>query len=422
MGYSVLVSHLTGLLPHPSLRIPLLYGLLHVMAAMSLLSLYPSEGIVAPLHSKYAGGYIARKLLPLLVMALLVTGPIILSLRGYFPYSADVLLLAVAVAISILIITVMVHNLNITDREREKSHKGCGCMAFLQGVIENIEDAIAVLDKKGEIIYENKKIKEISLEIRDYWVKLKKEKRPVPIKTLTTDNRHFTGWIIPRYHENEFAGAILSLTEVTDLIRVQKQLMENIRERDALLRELHHRVKNTLQLIISLINLQAQEADKNTRKAFFDIQNRIMTMAIVHEALYETGTYARIDMGKYIKRLVDNLKGQFGVQNIKFGIDCRAKFNMETSMPLALLINELLSDLLTHTSGGEIKIKTKETEEGHQLIISDKRPSIKVARGMDSFLVKALTHQLNATLREKTSEDEVKIIITFKELEYKERI
>lgn len=123
MGYSVLVSHLTGLLPHPSLRIPLLYGLLHVMAAMSLLSLYPSEGIVAPLHSKYAGGYIARKLLPLLVMALLVTGPIILSLRGYFPYSADVLLLAVAVAISILIITVMVHNLNITDREREKSHK-----------------------------------------------------------------------------------------------------------------------------------------------------------------------------------------------------------------------------------------------------------------------------------------------------------
>lgn len=423
MGYSVMVSHLTGLLPYPSLRIPPLDGLFHVMAAMSLLSLYPNEGIVAPLHSKYAGGYIARKLLPLLVMALLVMGPIILLLRGYFPYPAEVLLLAVAVAISIPIITVTVHNLNITDQARAKSHKrAVDAWHFFKGVIENTEDAIAVLNRKGEKVYENKKMKKISPKIQDYWAKLKKEKRPVPIKALTTDNSHFTGWIIPRYHENKFDGAILSLTEVTDLIRMQKQLKKNIKERDALLRELHHRVKNTLQLIISLINLQAQETDKNTRKAFLDIQNRIMTMAIVHEALYEIGTYTKIDMGKYIKRLVDNLKGRFGARNIKFNIDCRVKFNMETSMPLALLINELLANSLTHTLEGKIKIKTKETKEGHQLIIADNRSGAKAPTCIDSPLVKALTHQLDGTLQTKTTEEGIKIIITFKELEYKERI
>jgi len=423
IGYSVLVSHVTGLLPHPSLRIPFLDSFLHPMVAMSILSLYPKEGIIAPLHSEYAGGYTARKMLPLLVIALLVMGPIILSLDEHLPYPVEVLLLAVAVAISIIIITVTVHNLNITDQARVKSHKGAvDAWHFFKEVIENIEDAIVVLDKKGEKVYENRQMKRIGPKVQDYWEKLKKEKVPVPIKALTVDNKYFTGWVIPRYRENEFDGAILSLTEVTELIRMQKRLEKNIQEKDALLRELHHRVKNTLQLIVSLLNLQAREADKNTRKALFDIKNRIMAMAIIHEALYETDTYMKIDMEKYIKKIVDKLTSQFGIQNIKFNIDCKTKFNLETSMPLALLIEELINSSLTHPTEGKIKIKIKKTKEGYQLVIADNRPGIKAPKGVGFILIKALTQQINGTMRTETTDKGTKTIINFKELEYKERI
>lgn len=111
------------------------------------------------------------------------------------------------------------------------------------------------------------------------------------------------------------------------------------------MRELHHRVKkNNLQVIISLLNLQAQKAAKKNKKALLEAQNRIKSMALIHETLYETKKH-KINMQKYTEKLKSQHK------DIKFEIDCRREFNLETSIPLAILINELLKihQQKTHT-------------------------------------------------------------------------
>ena len=139
---------------------------MHFLAAISILSVYPSEGVIAPLHSKYAGGYMARSLIPLLVMVIAIMGPIIIYLRGHLPFQSEILLLAMALAICVIMISVAVERLNKMDQRRAKFHQeALDAWHFFEGVVENIEDAIAVLDKEGNAIYKNNRMKKIDFKI-----------------------------------------------------------------------------------------------------------------------------------------------------------------------------------------------------------------------------------------------------------------
>lgn len=82
IAYCTIVFYLTGLFPSPAFWVPFLDGLLHFLAAISILSVYPSEGVIVPLHSKYAGSYMARGLILLLVMVIAIIGPIMNILKG----------------------------------------------------------------------------------------------------------------------------------------------------------------------------------------------------------------------------------------------------------------------------------------------------------------------------------------------------
>ncbi len=364
LAYCSVVSYLTGLLPSADLQMPLLDGLLHLLAAISILSVYPNEGIVAPFHSKYAGGQMARSLIPSLVAIIVIIGPVILSLREHLPFPSEIFLLAMALATTIIMITIAIERLNKMDQSRAKSHqKALDAWQFFKGVVENTRDAIAVLDEKGRIIYKNKQMEKIDFKIHEHWKKFQKDKTPIHIKKTKTNNRYFTGWIIPLDKQK----SIISLTEITDLIKAQKQLKETIKEKDSLLRELHHRVKNNLQVIISLLNLQAQKADQKTKRILLEAQNRIKTMAIIHETLYETKTH-KIDMQKSMKKLTNSLKTQY--KDIKFKTNCKAKFNLETSIPLAMLINELLKESIKRKPS-IIKTKIQKHKKEHKLTITD---------------------------------------------------
>lgn len=361
-AYCIVVSYLTGLLHFLGFQVPFLDALLHLLAGISILSVYPSEGVVAPLHSKYAGGQMARKLIPSLVTIIVIIGPVILSLRGHLPFPSGIFLLAMALATIIIMISVAVERLNKMDQKRAKSHQeALDAWKFFEGVVENIEDAIAVLDRKGKTIYKNKRMEKLDFKLQDCWEKFK-DNAPVHIKKIKKDNKYFTGWIIPLDKEK----SIISLTEITDLIKTQKQLKETIKEKDALLRELHHRIKNNLQIIISLLNLQAQKADPKTKKTLSEVQNRIRSMATIHETLYETKT-PEINMQKYTERLTDNLKTQH--KNIKFQTNCKTKLNLETSIPLAMLINELLQQSIK-TKPTTIKTKIQKHKKQYKLTIT----------------------------------------------------
>lgn len=417
MAYTLIVSHVTGLLPAPSLRVPFFEGVLHLITAVAILSVCPDEGVIAPLHSKYVGGQVARIMIPFLVVVLGVTGPIILLLRDWFPFSSGVFLLAVAFAFSIFIMTVGVHRLNILAQRKSELHREIiEAWKFFGDVVENIEEAIAVFDKNGGKVYENRQMKKIKPQVQDYWLKLKEEQRPVPIKELKVNKGYFTGWITPLYREGRFDGAIVSLTEITDLIRVRQELESSMNEKEALLREIHHRVKNNLQVIISLLNLQASKADKKTRKVFLSAQNRIKTMAMIHDAIYEEGM--EVDMQTYVERLVHNLKGRYKLYNTNFKINCKVKFNLETAMPLAHLLNELLTRFIKNVPPTKLGIEVKEYNGGYQLIISSNRAPT-TGGGRYPF-VRALIQQLDGKLQ--TKNNGAKVIIKFKELKYKRRI
>ncbi|HIH61859.1 MAG TPA: hypothetical protein HA298_04135, partial [Methanobacteriales archaeon] len=265
-----------------------------------------------------------------------------------------------------------VHRLNVLAQKKSELHREIiEAWKFFEDVVENIEEAIAVFDKKGEKVYENRQMKKIKPQVQDYWLKLKKEQRPVPIKELKVNKGYFTGWITPLYHEGRFDGAIVSLTEITDLIRARQELESSMNEKEILLREIHHRVKNNLQVIISLLNLQASKADKKTRKVLLGAQNRIKTMAMIHDAIYEEGM--EVDMQTYVKRLVHNLKGRYKLYNTNFKINCKVKFNLETAMPLAHLLNELLTKFIKNVPPTKLGIEVKEYNGGYQLIISSNR-------------------------------------------------
>ncbi|NQU03437.1 MAG: hypothetical protein HQ589_04755 [Syntrophaceae bacterium] len=108
--------------------------------------------------------------------------------------------------------------------------------------------------------------------------------------------------------------SICSLTDITSHKRAEKQIKESLKEKEVLLQEIHHRVKNNMQVISSLLSLQAGYArDERALDLFGECQNRIRTMALVHDMLYQSGDLASIDFADYIRSLTDGLLGVYSV-------------------------------------------------------------------------------------------------------------
>jgi len=118
-----------------------------------------------------------------------------------------------------------------------------------------------------------------------------------------------------------------------------------------LLEEVHHRVKNNLQVISSLLGLQARAiSDPETRKKFEESKYRIQSMALLHEHLYQSDDLARIDFAEYIKRLAEQLFSVYGSsKRIRLVTDLEPlHFDLDTAVPCGLIVNELLSNALKY--------------------------------------------------------------------------
>jgi len=147
--------------------------------------------------------------------------------------------------------------------------------------------------------------------------------------------------------------------EVAERILAEEQATASLREKDVLLREVHHRVKNNLQLISSLLYLQSRETrDSRSLKMFQESQARIHSMALVHERLYQSTSIASVDFGEYTQRLVDDLFHSFGVSDdqivSRIDID-NTTLSVDTAIPCGLIINELVSNSLKHAFPGNRK-------------------------------------------------------------------
>ena len=160
---------------------------------------------------------------------------------------------------------------------------------------------------------------------------------------------------------------------------IENQLQISIEDKELLLRELHHRVKNNLMIISSLLNLQsAYIKDEESRTIFKESQNRARSMALIHERLYQSTDLKRIDFGDYIRTLANDLYHTYVMDTslIKLNVDVDdIRLDINTSIPLGLILNELVTNSLKHafphSSSGEIDIIFHTQDKSYLLEVKD---------------------------------------------------
>jgi two-component sensor histidine kinase len=152
-----------------------------------------------------------------------------------------------------------------------------------------------------------------------------------------------------------------------------------LKEREILLKEIHHRVKNNLQIISSLLRLQASYVkDKQACEVFKDSQSRIRSMALIHEALYKSKNLAEIDFAEYVRTLAHELFIAYGAkpEHVSMNVKIKGVFLViEKAVPCGLLINELVSNALRHAfpngRQGEITVAFRIKDGRHTLVVAD---------------------------------------------------
>lgn len=193
--------------------------------------------------------------------------------------------------------------------------------------------------------------------------------------------------------------------DITERKEYERQLEESIKEKEVLLKEVHHRVKNNMQVISSILNLQSSYiSDENALAILRESQDRIKSMSFVHESLYQSKTLSEVNFAEYIQNITRNLYHSYG--RPEGGIDLEFELenlylNLDTSIPCGLIINEIVSNSLKYAfhgrEKGKIKIEFSKLSDGRlKLIVSD--DGIGLAEDFDIENAESLGLQLVTTL------------------------
>ncbi len=215
--------------------------------------------------------------------------------------------------------------------------------------------------------------------------------------------------------------------------KIENDISRSLKEKEVLLKEIHHRVKNNLQIVSSLFYFQSKKiTDPVTLEIFRDGQNRVKSMALIHEKLYQSGDLANIDFKEYVKKLSNFLFQSYGVNQSKFKLKnnvTNVQLNVNMAVPCGLIINELISNSFKHgfkgMESGEIRIDM-EHDENNKLIlkVSDngkgmpKDLNIAESDSLGLRLVNNLTIQLNGKV-EFFNRNGTTVKITFEDPKYK---
>ncbi|MFQ6109927.1 MAG: sensor histidine kinase [Candidatus Aminicenantales bacterium] len=147
-------------------------------------------------------------------------------------------------------------------------------------------------------------------------------------------------------------GIVLVFRDITERRKSEEKIRASLAEKEVLLKEIHHRVKNNLQIVHSLLNIQSEYIkNKSVLNMLRETQDRVRSMALIHEKLYQSKDLARIEFGDYIQRLIDGLFHSYGIvpESIKLEIDVKDIFlDINSAIPCGLIINELVSNSIKH--------------------------------------------------------------------------
>jgi PAS domain S-box-containing protein len=202
--------------------------------------------------------------------------------------------------------------------------------------------------------------------------------------------------------------------DITNRKQAENKIKASLKEKEVLLKEIHHRVKNNMQVISSLLSLQsAYITDQSLLDMFKDTQNRIQSMALVHENLYHSETFAEIDFKAYINVLVDDILRSYKAdrKTITLIIDAKESLlDMDTAVPCGLIINELVSNAVKHAfpdGEGEITITLSVDGEHVQLGVADN--GVGIPEEIDFKNTESLGLQLVTILAEEQLEGSIQL-------------
>lgn len=194
---------------------------------------------------------------------------------------------------------------------------------------------------------------------------------------------------------------------IAKLQESNREIQRRSTEKETLLKEIHHRVKNNLQIVSSLLTLQAAKSESNYNKdVFLDCQNRIKSMAIIHEQLYSKGDMARIATDRYIEEIANSLYRTY-ISKISVALDLhldRIHLSIDQSVPFGLILNEILVNCFKHafgSEGGHIKIHLIHKNDQIELEVCDNGIGFDHSADYDTLgigLIETLTQQLEGKI------------------------
>ncbi|MDX2172485.1 MAG: PAS domain S-box protein [Bacteroidota bacterium] len=234
----------------------------------------------------------------------------------------------------------------------------------------------------------------------------------------------------PIYNNNNLITEVSGIAhDITDKKTSQQKIEQSLKEKEILLKEVHHRVKNNMQVISSILNLQSSYVNDEYALALLkESQNRIKTMAYIHESLYQNKSFTSVNFSEYIETLVKNIIQSYSLNEQKVKLILNLKkttLNLDVSIPAGLIVNELVTNAIKHafpankigtiiinlaTENNIVFLEVKDNGKGFEDIVDFKNsPSL----GLQ--LVNTLIDQIDGDLDfESDVESGTRILITFK--------
>lgn len=321
--------------------------------------------------------------------------------------------------------------LTIEVRERKQTEKKLKTtQEFLQNIIDSSLDMICAFDTSGKVTefnqaaqtffgyseQESKKLhaKDLFAEEKEY-ERIRKEldKKGTfsgEVTNIRKNKDTFPSYVsvsVLKNAEGEVVGEMSVSRDITETKKSEEDLKESLKEKEVLLKEVHHRVKNNLQVISSILNLQSSYvSDDYTLDLLKECQNRIKSMSFIHESLYQSKNLSNVSFSGYIENLCNNLFYSYLVPNRRIGLsfDFEEVFlNLDTAIPCGLIVNELVSNALkyafTGRDEGEVFVSLKPTGGNEYcLVVSDN--GVGMPKGLDYLNTDSLGLQLVVTLVE----------------------
>jgi PAS domain S-box-containing protein len=333
---------------------------------------------------------------------------------------------------------------------------------FLSSMFESIQDGISILAEDYTILRVNKTMENwyshvLPLVGKKCYEAYHLRDRACDIcptrKTLETSESAYevvakvgtggevTGWIdlytfpLIDKRTGQMKGVIEYVRDITERKKAEDRLQESLQEKEVLLREIHHRVKNNMQVISSLLNLQSRQIkDPFVLEMFKESQRRIRSMALIHERLYQSSDFSRIEFSQYLRNLATHLFHSYQVDASRVYLKIEAEevhLNINTAIPCGLIVNELVSNALKHgfpeERSGELGIDLRRAE-GDAYVLRVKDDGVGFPEELDFRktetlglqIVNTLVSQIDASIdlvRDKGTE----FTIHFQEVKYRQR-